>query len=508
MPTPNEQFQEFFNANAEQDNIALSKAPGGMWMGKGQENAIKTFHIVAETVPAYQDFLKKHKIEHSKIKTFEDFVQVPTTDKEGYLMKYSLHDLCLNGDLSKSNVISSSSGSTGNPFYWPRLLEQDLNIAKALEILYVNNFSIQLKSTLLLISLGMGVWTAGEMMYGSGKLMAQKGHPMTVMAPGIHLEEILKILKTVAHLYDQTFIVGYPAFVKDIIDSANNEGIDLEALKLKALVGGEIFTEHWRDYVYTNGKMTNRYKDITSVLGSSEGGIVGMETPLSSYIRKQIFDNIELNKSLFNSDHIPSVVQFNPVGRFIEAVDDELVLTNLGGLPLVRYNTKDVGGVMTFDQVMEVLNKQGIANEVITKELGNPSIWTFPFAYLFGRSNVMATIYAVNVYPENIKPVLLDEKLKGQVTSRFAMKTAENKKTDQQLEIYVELSRGKQESDELLRQVQELIVKNIKNVNSEFNKLTETVTREDLVKVILRPFQDRDYFSSDKQKYVLNPKIK
>ena len=62
MPTPIEQFKEFFNANAEQDNIALSKAPGAMWMGKGQENAIKTFHIAAETVPAYKDFLRQHNI--------------------------------------------------------------------------------------------------------------------------------------------------------------------------------------------------------------------------------------------------------------------------------------------------------------------------------------------------------------------------------------------------------------------------------------------------------------
>jgi phenylacetate-CoA ligase len=120
----------------------------------------------------------------------------------------------------------------------------------------------------------------------------------------------------------------------------------------------------------------------------------------------------------------------------------------------------------------------------------------------------MATIYAVNVYPENIKPALLDEKLKGKVTSRFAMKTAENKNTNQQLEIYIELSRGQQETTDLEKQVQEMIVKSIKKANSEFNKLTETVTREDLVRVILRPFQDRDYFSSDKQKYVLNPKIK
>jgi len=501
----NQQFQEFFKANAEKDNISLSEAPSQMWLKKGQEKALKTFHIAAEKVLAYKDFLKKHKIDHTKIKSFKDFTKVPTTDKEGYLMKYSLKDLSLNGDISKTNVISSSSGSTGHPFYWPRLIEQDLNIAKSLEVLYVNNFSIQSNSTLLIISLGMGVWTAGEMMYSSGKLIAQKGYPMTVMSPGIHLDEILKILKIVAPHYNQTFIIGYPAFVKDIVDSANNEGINLDSLHLKTLVGGEVFTEHWREYIYKNAKMTNQYKDITSVLGSSEGGIVGIETPLSVYIRKMIFKNSKLNKELFNSNHIPSVVQFNPVGRFIETVKNELILTNFGGLPLIRYNTKDSGGILEFDHILKIFKKQGINKDDITKELSNVTLWTFPFAYLFGRSNVMATIYAVNIYPENIKPALLDMKLKEEVTSRFAMKTNENKDMDQQLEIYVELSRNKKESATLREKVHELILKKIKRSNSEFKKLTETVVRKNLVKVILRPFQDRDYFSSDKQKYVINP---
>ena len=501
---PNELFQEFLSINAVQDNIALSKAPSSMWINKGKEFALKTFHIAAEKVPAYKKFLQKNSIDHTKVRTFENYTKVPTTDKESYLMKYPLNELCLNGDISKANIISSSSASSGNPFYWPRLVEQDLSIARVLEVLYVNNFSIQSKSTLVLITLGMGVWTAGEMMFSSAKLISQKGHPMTVMSPGINLDEILKILKNVAPFYEQTFIIGYPAFVKDIIDSANNELIDLKSLKLKTLVGGEVFTESWREYIQKNAKMSNKYMDITSVLGSSEGGIVGIETPLSVYIRKQIYKKPKINFTLFNSEKIPSVVQFNPMNKFIEQVNKELVLTNLGGLPLIRYNTKDFGGVLSFDAILEGFNKEGIDKEEINQEIKQGSIWTLPFAYLFGRSNVMATIYAVNVYPENIKPALLDNKMKGQITSRFAMRTIEDKNKDQCLEIYIELGKGKKAKDIMVKELHELIIKNLKKSNSEFNKLNETVSRSNLIKINLKSFQDQQYFTSDKQKYVIN----
>jgi phenylacetate-coenzyme A ligase PaaK-like adenylate-forming protein len=38
------------------------------WMKKGEKKALKLFHEAAERVPAYKDFLKKHKINHESIR--------------------------------------------------------------------------------------------------------------------------------------------------------------------------------------------------------------------------------------------------------------------------------------------------------------------------------------------------------------------------------------------------------------------------------------------------------
>ena len=82
------------------------------------------FREAAQRVPAYRNFLKKHGIDAKKIRSREDFAHVPLTDKLNYIAKYSLAELSWDGKL-QAKYISSSSGSTGVPFYWPRGTNQD-----------------------------------------------------------------------------------------------------------------------------------------------------------------------------------------------------------------------------------------------------------------------------------------------------------------------------------------------------------------------------------------------
>lgn len=501
MSTPNEQFQEFFNINAEQDNIALSKAPGGMWMGKGQENALKTFHTAAETVPAYQDFLKKHKIDHSKIKTFEDFIKVPETDKESYLAKYPLDQLCIAGDVSKTNLISASSGSTGQPFYWPRNLEQDVNVAKILELMYRRNFTIEKKNTLIVVSFGLGVWTAGVYMLTASRFVAAKDYPLTIMSPGIDLEETIKVLKNVAHYYEQVILVGFPGFVKDVIDCLVSDKVDISKMNLKVFTAGEVYTEEWRDYLITRAGMTNEYKDITSVLASSEGGLIGIETPLSVYIRRKSHSDKKIQKHFFGDDNLPSIVQYNPIARFYEAVNQDLILTSPGALPLIRFNTKDRGGIMSFDQIREHLVSLGISMDGVVTDIGDEP-WSLPFVYVFGRSNLTVTIYGVNVYPESIKAFLLLPQFHDKLTGRFSMQSNVDDAQNQYLEFFIELSPKLKESDVQADELSTAITGHLQTVNSEFRKLSNSINRP-LVRVQPRQFQDKRYFSSNKQKFVI-----
>jgi len=503
MPSPSDLYQQFFSANAVEENIALSRVPEKVWQENGPKKALDNFHLSAEHVPAYKDFLKHHNINPTKINSIGDFEKVPCTDKESYLTKYPLNELCFGGDIARNTIISSSSGSSGKPFYWPRVLDQDINAVKFIEMHYINNFSIDKISTLLIVCLGMGVWTAGEMMSGSGKLISQKQALFSVITPGLALEEILKILRNVSQLYKQSLMIGYPAYIKDIIDTCVKEGLDLNRLSLKVLVGGEPITEEWRGHVFEKARMKNRLKDITSLLGSSEGGMIGFETPICTLVRRECFKNKEITQSLFNNHTIPSIVQYNPMGKYMESVNNELILTSMGGIPLIRYNTKDNGSVLSLQNVLEILSRHGFTQERIIKELSSSSLWTFPFAYLFGRTNIMTTLYAVNIYPENIKAALVDNRVRNHITGRFAMKTAENKNCDQSLEIFIELGQKEIAGVKLKNLLTKVISEKLKKLNSEYKKLTESVNRKNLITLKLQPFGDKRYFSSDKQKYVI-----
>ena len=52
------------------------------WEKLGQQRALSLFHAMAERVPAYKQFLKKHQVNHEHIKTIADFKTVPTIDKD------------------------------------------------------------------------------------------------------------------------------------------------------------------------------------------------------------------------------------------------------------------------------------------------------------------------------------------------------------------------------------------------------------------------------------------
>ena len=52
------------------------------WSREREKRPVLIFHEAAKRVPAYKDFLKKHKVNPSKIKTLHDFKQVPIIDKK------------------------------------------------------------------------------------------------------------------------------------------------------------------------------------------------------------------------------------------------------------------------------------------------------------------------------------------------------------------------------------------------------------------------------------------
>ena len=65
----------------------------------------------------------------------KDFEKIPITTKENYIEKYPFASRCWDGQYSKMHMISSSSGTTGSPHFWPRDLSAEIDGAYAHEFI-------------------------------------------------------------------------------------------------------------------------------------------------------------------------------------------------------------------------------------------------------------------------------------------------------------------------------------------------------------------------------------
>ena len=468
----------------------------------GQNNALKLFHLAAERVPAYKDFLSKEKLNHHSIKTFQDFnTYVPLIDKKNYITQYPFKDLCMNGDVHVNRLISVSSGSSGAPSFWPRGYEQDKEGMVMFGEIYDRIFGMEKKSTLLVVCFSMGTWIAGTFTTTTALMYAEQGRPINIATPGLEKAETIKIIKNLSANYEQVVIVGYPPFVKDIIEEGRRSGISWHKMRTKLLLAGESFSEEWRTYVLNMLGSHDPYYDTSSIYGSADAGIFGVETPVSVLARRIYNQRSKARRAIFGTDILPTLVQYDPTKRFFEEIDGELVFTANSGIPLVRYNIQDTGGVLSFDEAMGPIEDRAVPMAMQHGiKLGD---WRRPFIYVNGRKLFSTTIYAVNIYPENIKAALIDKRVRRWVTGLFTMATKNYSDMDQYFEINVELAKDFVAKPEHQVVIEEVILRKLLKLNGEFHKLHEAVGPKVRPRIHLISFKNPKYFAQGtKHKWV------
>lgn len=479
------------------------KITSSQWQEKGAQFAIELFHQTAHRVPAYIDFLKKNEIDPDKIKTLEDFKLVPLTNKENYLKAYPLTSLCWDGKLDNLYTLSSSSGSTGNPFIWPRGIEQEVEGARFVELFYKYLFDMDKKSTLYVVSFGMGAWIAGSFMASVTQMVAKKGYPILVVTPGLEKELLITLIKQVKDNFDQVLIIGYPPFVKDILDSGEDNNLDWKKLNLKLMFAAEGFSETWRDYVLNKIGSKNPLKTATNIYGTADAAIMGMETPLSILLKRTLVEKNKLEEVL-GSTRQPTIVQFDPTQRFFEKVGEELVFTSHSGLPLVRYNIHDTGDILNYNQAISTLRSLNVnVKDTLQKYNCKDFDWKLPFVYIYGRSDFTVNFYGLGIFPEHIKSGLEDIKVSNLVTGKFTIYTETDKKSNQKLLINIELQKEILTNKNIKKLISDSIVSHLKELNSEYNKLSKEIGALKSTPVIkLFPYSNEQFRIKAKHKWV------
>ena len=459
---------------------------------KSEDKFLALFHRCVSEVPAYRQFLVACGIQPSEITTFSAFKTLPLMNKPDYMQAYPLPLRCLGGSLADADRVALSSGSTGTPTFWPRSMVYELDVARYFEQVFYDSFRVHERSTLAVVCFALGNWVGGLYTSSCCWHLASKGYPLMVATPGNNKAEIFRIVRELAPHFKQTVLLGYPPFVKDVIETGLVEGIDWCQHQTRLVFAGEVFSEEWRDLVGQRIGSGSPCFDSSSLYGTADGGVLGIETPYSIAIRRWLAKHPKAARLLFGESRLPTLVQYDPVNRFFETHEGTLVVSAENTVPLVRYHIADKGDVLSFDEMWTFLTEQGLHS---FDELGLPEGFeprTLPFVYVFGRADFTVSYYGANIYPENVTVGLEQAEVIQWVTGKFVLETQEDDKGDKYLHIMVELLPNSAAEAGLSSVIASSIRNQLLRLNSEFANYTPA--ERQLPLITLCPFADPEYF--------------
>ncbi|HEX5430091.1 MAG TPA: hypothetical protein VFX17_03395 [Patescibacteria group bacterium] len=477
------------------------------WESMREANALQLFTNASKRVPAYKDFLKKNNINPGKIKTFQDFQNIPPVSKKNYLRQYELKDLLWDGNFKKPLVFTSTTGSTGEPFYFPRSHALDKQYSFLAELFLEHGYRDKQKGpTLIIVVFGMGVWIGGLLTYQAFEIAGRRGdYPISLITPGINKDQIFAILKKLAPQFKQTIIAGYPPFVKDIVDSALDIGIDLKKLNLRLLFAAESFSEKFRDHLTLSAGIRNAELDTLNIYGTADIGAMAWETPTAIFTRRQATENQDVFRKIFGTIRkTPTLAQYNPNFITFEAPNGDILLSGDNSIPLVRYEIGDRGRTMSFNDVKEVFQSEGLDYlDLFNKAKLSGYIYQLPFVYVYERSDFSVVLSGANIYPEEIKEALISKKLKQVFTGKFTMEIGYTHRFHETLTINLELKPNQKSSKQLSRLALSVITETLLEKNSEFHAIHTGKVKGSTPIIKLWPYESPNYFKPGiKQKWV------
>ena len=457
-----------------------------------QKVVLDLFQDVAATVPAYKAFLEEQQINPQSIQTFVDFQSLPLLTKSNYIQNYPLPCFCRHGQLENCDLVAVSSGSTGKPTFWPRFLSDEFQIATRFEQVFCDSFKADERTTLAIVCFTLGTWVGGMYTASCCRHLAAKGYPIMVATPGNKKAEIFRIVRDLAPLFEQIVLLGYPPFLKDVIDTGIAEGIDWSQYAVKLVMAGEVISEEWRTIVGERIGSTDYCYDSASLYGTADAGVLGNETPLTICIRRFLAQNADVAKSLFGESRLPTLVQYDPVSRFFETKDGTLLFSGDNSIPLIRYHISDRGGIIAYQDMMEFLQQNGFDPLAELQSTDNRGVYPLPFVYVFGRSHFTISYFGANIYPENVIVGLEQPGIRDWVTGKFVMEVSQDEDGNSYLSITVELAPNINDNKEMEETIAFSIYTQLLRLNSEFANYVSP--QYQLPQVTLLPFGDPEYF--------------
>lgn len=473
---------------------------------RGNEALKKLFVTTSREVPAYKTTLRSHGVTPTSISLPKDLALLPVLTKDSYIRTHKLRDLMPKSATRSLTTFSATSGTTGAPVFIPRT-DAHMEIYRAYaERFLLDQFEVRNKKTLGIIGFAMGIWIGGIFTYRTFLSIAEQGHPLALVPVGADMALILETIRTLGHDYEQIIIMGYPPFVRDLIDQGTSEGIKWSDYRLRLMFAAEGITEEFRTIIAKEAGLENPFRDIVNIYGTVEMGTMAYETPLSYLIRDHLWKHPKLYKDIFpNTRRVPTIAQYDPTRYHFEESGGNIYGSSYGtAIPLVRYSFPDRGGVYTFEQLLTLIReKTGVDMLARAKTAGVlDTVTPFPFVFLYEREGNTIVYSGANIYADEVRSIIGSKSQHARFTGRFTLEKSEMR-GKQELHVHIELRSGVRGSKAMAVEAGNRIAEKLRKVNSEYAAVYQMSNGRAHPKVVLWKQGSAPHFTGKgKQRWV------
>jgi len=433
------------------------------------------FHNVQETVAGYKKFQQEHQQ-----KTVDAWENIPICDKQNYLLNYPITELIRENSFAKCFLIGASSGfSKSGSVLWLKQSEDEESYIEQVKTLLINDYDIDKKTTLIIVSLALGTWIGGMQLASALRSLAGKTDGVVTATPGINLKESVHIAKEFGSMFEQIVWVTNPSSI-NIIYALLKDNKDLMNAKIYFPVVGEYFTENYRETISQKfGHKKDNPFVVKTGYGSADTGDLGIENETTIRLRKFLNNHPSICKALFNEENPPMLFIKNDKA-YMETIDGNLIVTKDQFVPLIRYNTHDTGGLIS----KNTLKLAGVPENLLAN-LPNDIL------YIFGRTTDSVIFYGtnLNIYESGDFLNSLDESFS------YAGLFEVEKKAKNDIEFIEYTIYVLEERQELIKNYQSILIDSLKASSNEFAaKYDElkTAINDDLIKVKIKLISEKN----------------
>lgn len=463
----------------------------------GWWRAWRTFEMAGARVPAYKEFLKRHRKRPtlSYLGSIErNFKTVPEMDKQSYIKRWTILERSVDGKLPRRGVVvDESSGSSGAPTSWVRGPEERAATRQLLQVGFARSAHQLKKQPFVLNAFSLGAWATGMNVTSSLVDFTM------IKSIGPDKDKIIATMLEFGP--DYTYIIlSYPPFLKSLFDDTR---INWEDYSMVLAFGGEGISENMRTHL-------NKYAHtVLGSYGASDLEInIAIETDFTVALRQEIAKNPKLSKAITKQSEygvLPMIFQFNPFDYIIETnADGELLVTiarkqNIN--PRLRYNIHDRGHVLRLKDLTPILEEQGLHSVLRQKFLD------LPLVFHYGRSDMSVDFNGAVVAPDGLRDVIFGDPFLINTIENHRLISYEDDEGNKQLHIALQLKQSSKLKDIDTKKYHSYILDELRQLNTDFDHAIITSADTMLPSIAFYDFRTGP-FSEDgkklKNEYVWN----